>query len=84
MHWQIDFFYYFILKTWEDPNHIDESTGCKGDNDPIDVCEIGYRVAKRGDVVQVKVGSYFNYIYEFCIVPTFFIFGICLVILWKV
>ena len=60
------------MQTWEDPNHIDESTGCKGDNDPIDVCEIGYRVAKRGDVVQVKVGSYFNYIYEFCIVPTFF------------
>lgn len=34
---------------------MDESTGCKGDNDPIDVCEIGYRVAKRGEVLQVKV-----------------------------
>lgn len=34
---------------------MDEATGCKGDNDPIDVCEIGYRVAKRGDVLQVKV-----------------------------
>merc|ERR1712212_1437451 len=44
-----------IPQTWEDPNHIDDSTGCKGDNDPIDVCEIGYRVAKRGDVIQVKV-----------------------------
>ncbi|XP_047501825.1 inorganic pyrophosphatase-like isoform X1 [Penaeus chinensis] len=44
-----------LPQTWEDPNHIDEATSCKGDNDPIDVCEIGYRVAKRGDVIQVKV-----------------------------
>ena len=26
-----------------------------GDNDPIDVCEIGQRVATRGEVMQVKV-----------------------------
>jgi len=44
-----------LPQTWEDPNHVDEATGCKGDNDPIDVCEIGYRVAKRGEVIQVKV-----------------------------
>ncbi|XP_071518796.1 uncharacterized protein Nurf-38 isoform X1 [Panulirus ornatus] len=44
-----------LPQTWEDPGHIDEATGCKGDNDPIDVCEIGYRVAKRGEVIQVKV-----------------------------
>merc|ERR1711915_214593 len=44
-----------LPQTWEDPNHVDETTGCKGDNDPIDVCEIGYRVAKRGEVLQVKV-----------------------------
>ncbi|XP_069946810.1 inorganic pyrophosphatase isoform X2 [Cherax quadricarinatus] len=44
-----------LPQTWEDPSHIDEATGCKGDNDPIDVCEIGYRVAKRGEVIQVKV-----------------------------
>jgi len=47
--------YGLLPQTWEDPNHMDEATGCKGDNDPIDVCEIGYRVAKRGDVIQVKV-----------------------------
>lgn len=45
----------FPTQTWEDPGHMDEATGCKGDNDPIDVCEIGYRVAKRGEVLQVKV-----------------------------
>ncbi|XP_066961744.1 uncharacterized protein Nurf-38 isoform X1 [Macrobrachium rosenbergii] len=44
-----------LPQTWEDPSHQDEATGCKGDNDPIDVCEIGYRVAKRGEVIQVKI-----------------------------
>jgi len=44
-----------LPQTWENPNHVDESTGEKGDNDPIDVCEIGHRVAKPGEVLQVKV-----------------------------
>ncbi|XP_075551336.1 inorganic pyrophosphatase Nurf-38 [Dermacentor variabilis] len=44
-----------IPQTWEDPSHTDNKTNCKGDNDPIDICEIGYRVAKRGEVIQVKV-----------------------------
>lgn len=44
-----------LPQTWEDPTHTDESTGCKGDNDPIDVCEIGYKVAKRGEILQVKI-----------------------------
>uniref|UniRef100_A0A6M2DEJ2 Inorganic pyrophosphatase n=1 Tax=Xenopsylla cheopis TaxID=163159 RepID=A0A6M2DEJ2_XENCH len=44
-----------LPQTWENPNHLDDGTGCKGDNDPIDVLEIGYRIAKRGEVVQVKV-----------------------------
>ncbi|XP_071808703.1 inorganic pyrophosphatase-like [Asterias amurensis] len=44
-----------LPQTWEDPGHNDEHTKCKGDNDPLDVCEIGSRVAKRGEVVQVKV-----------------------------
>ncbi|KAH8269582.1 hypothetical protein KR018_009571 [Drosophila ironensis] len=44
-----------LPQTWENPDHIEPSTGCKGDNDPLDVIEIGYRVANRGDVVQVKV-----------------------------
>lgn len=44
-----------LPQTWENPEHLDDSTGCKGDNDPIDVLEIGYRVAKRGEILQVKV-----------------------------
>lgn len=44
-----------LPQTWEDPNHVDAHTGAKGDNDPIDVIEIGSKVHKRGAVVQVKV-----------------------------
>lgn len=44
-----------LPQTWENPEVLDEATGCKGDNDPIDVLEIGYRVAKRGEVLKVKI-----------------------------
>ncbi|XP_078421969.1 inorganic pyrophosphatase-like [Cetorhinus maximus] len=44
-----------LPQTWENPSHTDESTGCRGDNDPIDVCEIGTKVCSRGEVIQVKV-----------------------------
>ncbi|XP_077295267.1 inorganic pyrophosphatase Nurf-38 [Arctopsyche grandis] len=44
-----------LPQTWENPSHIDANTQCKGDNDPIDVLEIGYRIAKRGEVLQVKI-----------------------------
>ncbi|NWH76145.1 IPYR pyrophosphatase, partial [Piaya cayana] len=44
-----------IPQTWEDPAHKDENTGCCGDNDPIDVCEIGSKVCSRGEVIKVKV-----------------------------
>src|SRR2546429_18892 len=42
-------------QTWEDPNVIHPETKAKGDNDPLDVCEIGELVAKPGEVKQVKV-----------------------------
>ncbi|CAK8674957.1 unnamed protein product [Clavelina lepadiformis] len=44
-----------IPQTWENPKHVDPDTKQTGDNDPIDVCEIGSRVPKRGDVIQVKI-----------------------------
>ena len=43
------------LQTWEDPSHVDQNTAAKGDNDPLDVCEIGSHVWNRGEVRQVKV-----------------------------
>jgi inorganic pyrophosphatase len=33
-----------LPQTWENPGATDAATGCKGDNDPIDVCEIGGKV----------------------------------------
>ena len=44
-----------LPQTWEDPNEKDEPTGCNGDNDPLDVCEIGSQIHARGSVIQVKV-----------------------------
>jgi inorganic pyrophosphatase len=45
----------FALKTWEDPTHVSPDTMAKGDNDPIDVCEIGEQVGYPGQVKQVKI-----------------------------
>ena len=42
-------------QTWEDPNSIHPETKAKGDNDPLDVCEIGEAVGYTGQVKQVKV-----------------------------
>jgi len=33
-----------LPQTWEDPRHLDVDTACKGDNDPVDVVEIGQKV----------------------------------------
>ncbi|KAK3936777.1 inorganic pyrophosphatase [Diplogelasinospora grovesii] len=42
-------------QTWEDPDHKHPDTGHKGDNDPLDACEIGRAVATTGEVKKVKV-----------------------------
>ncbi|OWF55923.1 Inorganic pyrophosphatase [Mizuhopecten yessoensis] len=42
-------------QTYEDPKITTPDTGCKGDSDPLDVCEIGYKVHPRGSVIQVKI-----------------------------
>ncbi|KAG8225849.1 hypothetical protein J437_LFUL004778 [Ladona fulva] len=44
-----------IPQTWEDTNAIDEVTKCKGDGEPLDIIDIGNRVPKRGEVIEVKV-----------------------------
>lgn len=44
-----------LMQTWEDPNVVHPETKAKGDNDPLDVCEIGELVAKPGQIKQVKV-----------------------------
>ncbi|KAK6357258.1 Inorganic pyrophosphatase [Orbilia javanica] len=42
-------------QTWEDPGFSHPETKAKGDNDPLDVCEIGENVGYTGQVKQVKV-----------------------------
>ncbi|CAO1621566.1 unnamed protein product [Parajaminaea phylloscopi] len=42
-------------QTWEDPSHTHPDTKAKGDNDPLDVCEIGEQVGYPGQIKQVKV-----------------------------
>ncbi|PWN39684.1 hypothetical protein IE81DRAFT_326280 [Ceraceosorus guamensis] len=42
-------------QTWEDPSATHPDTKAKGDNDPLDVCEIGEQVAYTGQIKQVKV-----------------------------
>ncbi|XP_041042516.1 inorganic pyrophosphatase-like isoform X3 [Carcharodon carcharias] len=43
------------METWEDPFHKDPCTDFAGDNDPVDICDIGSRVCSCGEVIQVKV-----------------------------
>jgi len=43
-----------LPQTYEDPEHTTPDTGTKGDSDPIDVCEIGFKIHEQGSVVQVK------------------------------
>jgi len=42
-------------QTWEDPKHISEETGCPGDNDPVDVIELGTRQRPLGSITRVKI-----------------------------
>jgi len=44
-----------LTQTWEDPTQSHVETKAKGDNDPLDVCEIGEQIAFVGQVKQVKV-----------------------------
>jgi len=42
-------------QTWEDPTIEHAETKAKGDNDPLDVCEIGEAIGYVGQIKQVKV-----------------------------
>lgn len=41
-------------QTWEDPNHKDEDTGLGGDNDPLDVIDVGSTTCSPGEVYPVR------------------------------
>ncbi|SMN22041.1 similar to Saccharomyces cerevisiae YMR267W PPA2 Mitochondrial inorganic pyrophosphatase [Maudiozyma saulgeensis] len=45
-----------IPQTWEDPTTEEfQGTGLKGDNDPLDCCEIGSAVLNIGEIKRVKI-----------------------------
>ena len=44
-----------IQQTWESPDIEDTKTGIPGDDDPLDVCEIGETESYCGEVKQVKL-----------------------------
>eukprot|EP01036_Dinobryon_divergens_P032880 gene32880-42557_t len=44
-----------LPQTWEDPNILHPEVKCKGDNDPVDVVEIGSKSLPSGTVSKVKV-----------------------------
>jgi len=46
--------YGMLPQTWEDPKTINPETKCAGDNDPLDVVEIGSVALPMGAVVPVK------------------------------
>jgi len=52
----IYFNYGCFPQTWEDPTYIHpDADGTRGDNDPLDVCEIGSRLIGPGKIRPVKV-----------------------------
>ncbi|VEU33356.1 unnamed protein product [Pseudo-nitzschia multistriata] len=52
----IFFNYGCFPQTWEDPTFVHpDAEGCRGDNDPLDVCEIGARIVKCGGIRPVKI-----------------------------
>lgn len=54
-HGDMLFNYGFMPQTWEDPGHVSEDTGYKGDDDPLDMVEVGCRQMTSGEVAEVKV-----------------------------
>lgn len=44
-----------LSQTWEDPTTENKQLGLFGDNDPIDVCEIGATIHKTGEIIKVKI-----------------------------
>jgi len=52
--YNINWNYGMLPQTWEDPNHENKEAGGAGDNDPVDVVEIGSATCDMGGVYTVK------------------------------
>ncbi|CDW81516.1 inorganic pyrophosphatase [Stylonychia lemnae] len=49
------FNYGMIPQTWENNKHLDKDTQCYGDNDPLDIVELGRKDMQSCSVTDVKV-----------------------------
>jgi inorganic pyrophosphatase len=52
--YNINWNYGMLPQTWEDPGHVHPEMNVKGDNDPVDVVEIGSKKLEMGSVTAVK------------------------------
>ena len=52
--YNINWNYGMLPQTWEDPQHVHPTMNVKGDNDPVDVVEIGSTQLEMGSVTSVK------------------------------
>lgn len=52
--YNINWNYGMFPQTWEDPGHVDKDCEVAGDNDPVDVVEIGSTQLQMGGVYKVK------------------------------
>ena len=51
-------------RTWEDPTFFHpDAEGCRGDNDPVDVCEIGMRIVQPGVSDLFLCSTTFSYVF---------------------
>ena len=53
-HGPIYWTYGCLPQTWEDPNVLHPEVNCKGDNDPVDVVEIGAKALASGSLTKVQ------------------------------
>lgn len=47
--------YGFLPQTWENPHQTHPEIGLKGDGDPLDVIDIGFKRIEAGSVVKIKI-----------------------------
>eukprot|EP00891_Asterochloris_glomerata_P006174 jgi/Astpho2/6174/Aster-03588 len=52
--YNINWNYGLLPQTWEDPGHHNKEVDAAGDNDPVDVVEIGSKPCQMGGVFRVK------------------------------
>eukprot|EP00887_Chlorella_sp_A99_P003507 scaffold7.g3507.t1 len=55
--YNINWNYGLLPQTWEDPSHTNKDVDAAGDNDPVDVVEIGSKQLEQGGVYKARRGG---------------------------